>query len=128
MSLTDELKTRSIDGIEGLFVVIVQDVDSGEILMQAYADEPAIEKTLETGLAHYYSTSRRKPWLKGESSGHTQKVEEIYVDCDGDALIYRIRKEHPACHMGYHTCFFRKISDGEITAYCEPEYNPKEVY
>ncbi|HHQ45382.1 MAG TPA: phosphoribosyl-AMP cyclohydrolase, partial [Candidatus Altiarchaeales archaeon] len=88
MDFLQELKARSVDGIGGLYVVITQDAKTRDVLMQAFADREAVEKTVETGLAHYYSTSRRKLWLKGESSGNTQKVVEMLVDCDADAIIY----------------------------------------
>ncbi|GAB6066567.1 bifunctional phosphoribosyl-AMP cyclohydrolase/phosphoribosyl-ATP diphosphatase HisIE [Aquifex pyrophilus] len=98
---------------EGLIPVIAQDYRTGEIRMVAYANEEAIKKTLETGYAHYYSRSRKRIWKKGETSGELQRVKEIRVDCDGDALIYVIEQEkNRACHTGERNCFFRTI-DGK---------------
>lgn len=77
--------------------------------MVAYMNREALEKTLETRKAHYWSTSRNKLWLKGESSGHIQKVEEVLVDCDEDAVVMKVRQEGGACHTGYYSCFYRKI-------------------
>ena len=81
--------------------------------MQAFANKEAVEKTVETEKAHY-STSRKKLWLKGETSGHFQKVSEICVDCDGDALIYKVRQTGAACHTGYRSCFFRRVGEKEL--------------
>ncbi|MBD3388433.1 MAG: phosphoribosyl-AMP cyclohydrolase [Candidatus Altiarchaeales archaeon] len=128
MTIWDELKTRTVDGIEGLITVIVQDKDSSEVLMLAYANREALEKTAETGLAHYYSTSRKKLWLKGESSGNTQKVSEILVDCDGDAVIYKAEQKGGACHRGYRTCFYRKITEEGLETVGEKLFEPDEVY
>ncbi len=124
----EELKTRNIDGIDGLFIIIVQDKESNEVLMQAFANKEAVEKTIKTGKAHYYSTSRKKLWLKGESSGNFQMVDEVLVDCDADALIYKVDQKGGACHKGYRTCFYRKIQKGELTIIGEKIFDPKEVY
>jgi len=124
----NELKTRTIDGIEGLYTIISQDAGSKEVLMVAYANREALEKTLETGKAHYYSTSRKKIWLKGESSGNTQTVDEVLVDCDGDAVIYKVSEAGPACHMGFETCFYRRVENGVLRV-CKPQvFDPKDVY
>lgn len=97
----------------GLVVAIAQDADSGEVLMVAYMNREAWQKTLETGTACYWSTSRNKLWLKGESSGHTQEVREIRVDCDADAVVLKvIQHGGVACHEGYRSCFFRRVEDG----------------
>ena len=94
----------------GLIPVIAQDYKTGEVRMLAYANREAIEKTLETGYAHYYSRSRQKIWKKGEASGELQKVREIRIDCDGDALIYVIEQEkNKACHTGERNCFYRNL-------------------
>jgi phosphoribosyl-AMP cyclohydrolase len=108
-----------------LLPVVAQDVGSGEVVMLAYASEEAVEQTRETGLAHYYSRSREELWKKGETSGHTQEVEEIRVDCDGDALLYLIEQEGGACHTGYRSCFYRSI-DGEVRG--EKVFDPDDVY
>ncbi len=95
----------------GLVPVVTQDFESGKVLMQAYAKKEQIEKTLETGLAFYYSRSRDKEWLKGDISGHYQKVVEIRVDCDMDCVLYVVRQVGAACHTGEFSCFYRKINE-----------------
>ena len=95
----------------GLIPVIAQDAETGEIRMMAYADQIAIEKTLETGLAHFFSRSRGELWLKGETSGNTLAVRSVWVDCDGDTLIYMVEPAGPSCHTGAETCFFRRLDD-----------------
>ncbi len=124
----DSLKFREIDGIPGLVTVIVQDYVTNEVMMLAYSNLEAIEKTLETGLMHYYSTSRKKLWLKGESSGNTQSVKEVYIDCDGDALLFKVGQKGGACHMGFRSCFYRRFVDGKLEECGEKVFDPKEVY
>ncbi|QSG13316.1 Phosphoribosyl-AMP cyclohydrolase [Halapricum desulfuricans] len=104
---------------------VAQDADSGEVLMLAYVTPEALERTRETDRAHYYSRSRDELWEKGATSGHTQHVEEIRVDCDGDALLYLIDQEGGACHTGYHSCFYRTI-DGNVVS--EKVFDPDDVY
>jgi phosphoribosyl-AMP cyclohydrolase len=104
---------------------VAQDVDSGAVLMLAYVTPEAVARTRETGLAHYYSRSRDELWQKGQSSGHTQRVEEIRVDCDGDALVYLVEQTGGACHTGYESCFYRTI-DGETVG--ERVFDPDDVY
>ena len=95
---------------KGLVPVVAQDYKTGEIRMLAYANEEAIRKTLETGYAHYYSRSRQKIWKKGETSGELQRVKEIRIDCDGDAIIYVIEQEkNRSCHTGERNCFYRNL-------------------
>jgi phosphoribosyl-AMP cyclohydrolase len=110
------LKSASLGNIDfekgtGLVPVVAQERNSGKILMLAYANQQAVELTLETGFAHYWSRSRQKLWKKGEESGHLQRVHEILVDCDGDTLVYSLDQTGPACHTGEMTCFFRKLED-----------------
>lgn len=94
----------------GLVTVVTQDADSGEVLMLAYMNREAWLKTLETGHACYFSTSRKKLWLKGESSGNFQEVREIRVDCDADAVLLKVHQRGgAACHEGFKSCFFRKV-------------------
>ena len=101
---------------DGLIPVIAQDYRTGEIRMFAWANEEAIKKTLETGFAHYYSRSRKQIWKKGETSGETQRVREIRVDCDEDVLIYVIDQEkNRACHTGERNCFFRTIKGDKVS-------------
>lgn len=94
---------------DGLVPVIAQDLLSGDLLMVAYANRDALERTLSTGAAHYFSRSRQALWRKGETSGHTEAVAEIRIDCDGDAVLYRVRQEGPACHTGARTCFVSRL-------------------
>ena len=96
---------------DGLIPVIAQDAETGEIRMVAYADQTAIEKTLQTGLAHFFSRSRGELWQKGETSGNTLAVRSVWVDCDGDTLIYMVDPAGPSCHTGAETCFFRRLDD-----------------
>ncbi len=94
---------------QGLLIAIAVDSASRDILMVAYMDEEALAKTRETGLAHFHSRSRGKLWLKGETSGHFLRVQEMRVDCDQDALILLVKPEGPACHTGARSCFYRKL-------------------
>jgi phosphoribosyl-ATP pyrophosphohydrolase/phosphoribosyl-AMP cyclohydrolase len=103
----------------GLVAVIAQDAETGEVRMMAHADQAAIERTLSTGLAHFYSRSRRRLWQKGETSGNTLRVRSVWVDCDGDTLIYMVDPAGPSCHTGEETCFFRRLdADGTL---CDSE-------
>jgi phosphoribosyl-ATP pyrophosphohydrolase/phosphoribosyl-AMP cyclohydrolase len=93
----------------GLVPVVAQDANTGEVLMLAYANEEAVEKTIETGEAHYHSRSRGELWRKGATSGNTQRVVEVRIDCDGDALLYMVEPAGPACHTGEDSCFFTPL-------------------
>lgn len=97
----------------GLICAIAQDYETGEVLMQAYMNTEALEKTLETGYAHYYSRSRQKLWKKGETSGHTQKVVAAAFDCDRDCLLLQVEQKGAACHTGNRSCFFDQVVRGE---------------
>jgi phosphoribosyl-ATP pyrophosphohydrolase/phosphoribosyl-AMP cyclohydrolase len=99
-------------GADGLVPVVTQESRSGDVLMLAYANQDALERTLVTGMAHYFSRSRGALWQKGESSTHVQRVVEVRLDCDGDAVLYRVEQTGPACHTGLHTCF-SSVLDGE---------------
>ena len=124
---------------EKVITAVAQDAASGEILMIANMNKEALEKTIETGKAHYWSTSRNKQWLKGESSGHTQEVEEILVDCDMDAIVLKIKQNGAACHEGYYSCFFRDLDfknspdiddlkDDDLKINQKRVFNPDDVY
>lgn len=91
--------------MEGLIPVVVQDANTKEMLMLAYANKEALQKTLSTGFAHYWSRSRQQLWMKGETSGHTQKIKRVVADCDFDALLYVVEQKGPVCHTGKDTCF-----------------------
>ncbi len=110
---------------EGLIPVIVQDAETKDVLMFAYANEAAVNLTIETGFAHYFSRSRNKLWKKGEESGHLQTVVDILTDCDEDVLIYLVSQEGCACHEGYRSCFFRDIEGNRILPRLK---DPKEIY
>ncbi len=113
----------------GLLPVIAQDYQTGEVLMLAYINERALEETVASGKAHYWSRSRNKLWLKGESSGHVQLIKEIWVDCDEDTVIYKVEQlGGAACHKGYRSCFFRQLQGGGFIVMGEPVFNPQEVY
>ncbi|AKH41552.1 phosphoribosyl-AMP cyclohydrolase [Altererythrobacter atlanticus] len=99
----------------GLLTAIAQDSASGIILMVAFMDAEALSKTLETGKAHFHSRSRKRLWMKGESSGHVLHVEQILVDCDQDALILKVRPAGPACHTGEQSCFYRVLEGEKLT-------------
>jgi phosphoribosyl-AMP cyclohydrolase len=126
MSLAEKVKYND----QGLIPAIVQDAQTGEVLMMAYMNKEALEKTIETGFTHFYSRSRDKQWKKGESSGHVQKVEEILIDCDLDTILIKAQQTGGACHMGYKTCFFRKVKGnlGDLEIITEKVFNPDEVY
>jgi len=113
----------------GLLPAIVQDHRTNEVLMMAYVNEEAWRKTLETGKAHFWSRSRGKLWLKGESSNHVQMVKEVLVDCDLDTIIYKVEQlGGAACHKGYRSCFFRRAEGGRFIIKDEPVFDPAEVY
>jgi len=113
----------------GLLPAIVQDHQTNEILMLAYINEEAWRKTVETGKAHYWSRSRNKLWLKGESSNHCQIIKEILVDCDEDTVIYKVEQlGGAACHKGYRSCFFRCLTGGSFQIVGEKVFDPAEVY
>lgn len=93
----------------GLIPVISQDYQTGEVLMLGFMDKKALEKTIETKKATYWSRSRKKYWIKGEDSGHFQEVKEIFLDCDSDTLLIKVKQAGNVCHTGSKTCFFKKI-------------------
>ena len=110
---------------QDLLPAVAQDAETGEVVMLAYVSEDALERSRETGFAHYYSRSRDELWKKGASSGHTQAIEEIRMDCDGDAILYLVDQEGGACHTGYRSCFHRTV-DGEVVG--EQVFDPDDVY
>ena len=113
----------------GLVPVIVQDFDSKEVLMLAYVNRQAWLSTLETGKATYWSRSRNSLWVKGESSGNVQLIREILVDCDSDTLLFKVEQVGgAACHTGYQSCFFRRISDGKEEIVGKKVFDPEDVY
>lgn len=114
---------------DGLLPAIVQDHKTGEVLMLAYINEEAFEKTVASGKAHFWSRSRNKLWLKGESSGHVQVIHEILVDCDSDTVIYKVtQKGDAACHKGYRSCFYRMVEKDGLRVIGEKVFDPSRVY
>ncbi len=126
MSFYDKLK---FDG-QGLIPAIIQEQKTGRVLMMAYMSQASLEKTIETGKTHFWSRSRQKFWMKGESSGHTQAVKDIAFDCDGDTLLIQVEQIGAACHEGYQSCFFRSIREaGQQFQITEPQLQtPEEIY
>ena len=129
---------HEINGVK-VITAIAQDSETNEILMLANMNKEALIKTIKTGKAHYWSTSRNRLWLKGESSGHLQLVHEILVDCDMDAVVLKITQTGAACHEGYRSCFFRKLNtdnkiniedlkDDDLEVILDRIINPKDVY
>lgn len=123
--MTEDERVNVDFGDDGLVPVVAQSVDDDEVLMLAYANAEAVDRTLATGEAHYYSRSRDELWHKGATSGHTQAVDEVRVDCDADTLLYRVEQSGGACHTGYRSCFYRTI-DGDTVG--ERVFDPDEVY
>jgi phosphoribosyl-AMP cyclohydrolase len=114
----------------GLIPAIVQDAGTGQVLMMAWMNREALEKTIRTGQTHFFSRSRNKLWLKGESSGHVQKVKSIATDCDQDVILVRVEQTGAACHEGYYSCFFREYQAGakDWKNVGEKKFEPETVY
>src|SRR3982751_971341 len=112
----------------GLVPAIAQDADTGEVLMLAYMNREAYEETVRTGRAVYFSRSRNKLWRKGEESGHVQEVRGIFLDCDADTILLKVKQVGgAACHEGYKSCFFRKLEGGELHVEGERVFDPAQV-
>ncbi len=120
----DELK---YDG-DGLIPAIVQDAATGEVLMMAYMNKNSLADSIRTGKTHFWSRSRKKYWMKGESSGHTQEIENLYVDCDMDTILIQVRQHGAACHMGYRSCFYRNFNGSGWKICRERDFDPDQVY
>ena len=113
----------------GLVPAIVQEAETGEVLMLAYMNEEAYRRTVETGRAWFYSRSRDEFWMKGETSGHVQEVREVRVDCDADTVLLKVQQVGgAACHEGYRSCFYRKVERDGWQIVGEPLFDPSEVY
>ena len=113
----------------GLVPAIVQEYQTGEILMLAYMNPDAFNATLSTGKATYYSRSRQTLWVKGETSGNMQLIKEIRIDCDDDTVLLKVEQlGGAACHTGYRSCFYKKVEDGSIRIMEEPIFDPRKVY
>jgi phosphoribosyl-AMP cyclohydrolase len=126
MSFYDKLKFNA----EGLIPAIVQDHANGRVLMMAWMNRASLESTLATGKTHFWSRSRKKFWMKGESSGHTQTVKDVAFDCDGDTLLIQVEQAGAACHEGYRSCFFRSVIPGGVEdKTTEPQLmSPEAIY
>ncbi|WP_027717816.1 bifunctional phosphoribosyl-AMP cyclohydrolase/phosphoribosyl-ATP diphosphatase HisIE [Desulfovirgula thermocuniculi] len=128
MPFTLDPETLKFDR-DGLIPAIIQDVESGRVLMMAYMNREALAKTLASGETWFWSRSRQKLWHKGETSGHVQEVVEVYTDCDRDTLLLKVRQKGAACHEGYFSCFHHRVGEGgewEVTE--QRQFDPREVY
>lgn len=114
---------------DGLVPAIVQDAETKEVLMMAYMNRESWEATLKTGKATYWSRSRKKLWLKGESSGNVQLIKDIFIDCDNDTILLQVKQiGEAACHTGHRSCFYRKLQGDDFVVVGEKIFNPEEVY
>jgi len=114
---------------DGLIPAIVQEYDTGEVLMLAYMNEESWEATLKTGEATYFSRSRQELWIKGKTSGNVQLVKEIRIDCDNDTVLLKVDQiGGAACHKGYKSCFYKKVENGSVHITGKPVFDPDEVY
>ena len=113
---------------DGLVLAVAQQHDTGEVLMVAWMNADSIRETLETGRVCYWSRSRATLWRKGESSGQTQALKELRLDCDGDSILLLVDQTGVACHTGRRNCFFRAVRDGELVTIAEVEVDPKDLY
>ena len=125
----DALLSRARFSDDGLVLAIAQDAETGEVLMAAYMNEQTLRQTVETGTMTYWSRSRKKVWIKGESSGNTQEVREVRIDCDGDALLFKVVQHGgAACHTGHRSCFYSRLAGGALVEEGEPLFDPNAVY
>ncbi len=127
MSESNILKEIKFDA-DGLVPAIIEDAKTHEVLMMAWMNKEALEKTLATKKTHFYSRSRKSLWLKGESSGHIQTVKKVALDCDGDSLLVSVDQQGGACHTGYRSCFYRVLSDGVWKQIGQKLFDPDKVY
>lgn len=118
----------SLNFRNGLITAVARDFETKGVLMVAHQNRDAVIRTLTSGLVHYWSRSRRRIWLKGERSKHYQRVKEVWVDCDGDALILDVEQVGWACHEGYRSCFYRKVKGKKLVRVLKQEFKPEEVY
>lgn len=117
------------DKAGGLVPAVAQDADTGEVLMLAWMNREAFEETVRTGRAVYFSRSRNRLWRKGEESGHVQEVKGVFLDCDADTVLLKVKQlGGAACHEGYKSCFFRELTGGELRVVGDRVFDPKQVY
>lgn len=113
---------------KGLVTAVIQDASNGEVLMVGHMNREALDKTLAGPYVTFFSRSRQKLWVKGESSGHTQEVKEIRIDCDADAILIKVKQNVAACHTGYRSCFFRRVEKGQLKVIAKKVFEENEVY
>ncbi|MEZ5582486.1 MAG: phosphoribosyl-AMP cyclohydrolase [Candidatus Competibacteraceae bacterium] len=123
-----ELPTELNFNADGLLPAIVQQHDTGEVLMMAWMNQDSLTETLRTGRVCYWSRSRQRLWRKGESSGQIQRLIELRIDCDGDTVLLLVEQTGPACHTGQRSCFYRAVRDGQIVTLSEPLIDPAHLY
>ena len=119
---------KSLKFRDNLVTAVARDFETKDVLMVAMQDRQAVLKTLTTGLMYYWSRSRGKLWLKGEQSGHYQKVRKVMVDCDGDVLLFDVEQVGAACHDGYRSCFYREVKQGKLVTVLKRKFRPDEIY
>jgi phosphoribosyl-ATP pyrophosphohydrolase/phosphoribosyl-AMP cyclohydrolase len=127
MVVEEMLKEINFDD-DGLIPVIAQDYKTGKVVMLAYMNKEALEKTIDTGKAHYWSRSRKKLWLKGETSGHYQYIKSINIDCDADTLLIKVEQKGCACHTGHYSCFYRQLVEGGFGELQENDIDNEKLY
>ncbi|PQJ33535.1 phosphoribosyl-AMP cyclohydrolase [Salinibacter sp. 10B] len=127
--MTDSALLEAVSFDEaGLVPAIVQDASTDQVLMMAYMTAETLRDTLDSGRMVYWSRSRQERWVKGQTSGHTQMVQEVRLDCDGDTLLFKVEQEGGACHTGYESCFYRRVEGEELVADGEKVFDPDAVY
>ena len=131
MNLSEEKAEEIVDSLnfeDSLIPAVVQDFETGKVLMVAFMNPEALSKTLKTGKMHFWSRSREELWQKGEQSGNEQLVKRLRFDCDEDTLLFDVDPKGPACHKGYQSCFYREVDDSGVSEILEKEFDPEEVY
>lgn len=128
-TLEETIKGLKYDA-NGLIPAVITDRDTKAVLMVAYMNESSLLATIQTGKTHFWSRSRQKYWMKGESSGHTQEVHAVYTDCDVDTVVIEVTQKGAACHDGYYSCFYKRLNTqtGQWEIQGQPLFDPKEIY
>jgi len=124
MPALDELRYDA----NGLIPAIIQEDETNEVLMMAYMNRASLARTIESGKTHFWSRSRQKYWMKGETSGHVQEVVTVATDCDADTVLIRVRQHGAACHEGYHNCFYRQLAGDAWQVVADRQVDPEDVY
>lgn len=129
MIATSEAASKVSFGADGLVPAVIRDASSGDVLMVAFMNEAALTRTVDSGFVHFWSRSRQRLWRKGETSGHTQRVEAVFVNCDSNSLLIDVVQAGAVCHDGYPTCFYRRLEpNGEMTTIRDRWFDPADVY